>query len=186
MILLQKKSRTYYLLNYSNNQTITRLSFHFREHRLSENLEDELVKKELNPLIELTNKILSSIDNDNLSVPELQKVTTDLIIYFLVIHKKRLEVDFNLVRNGIDFTRTHQYDVDIIRSVIDYFSKYSESIFDILIRIMRDPVTRLLQAPKAKVRGQKSSYRWTDLWNFKYINLWNILAKENRLPQGLR
>ena len=41
---IAKKSRTYYLLNFYNDQTATP-SLHFSEHRLSENLEDEIKLK---------------------------------------------------------------------------------------------------------------------------------------------
>ena len=140
--------RVYYLLNYSNNTTRTRLGLHFMKHRPSENLEDKLIERNLTPLTEITTKILNSIDNDKLSPQEVQKVMIDLITYFVIIHTKRLEIDFELVQKGINFTRRFCYDTEVIRSVINYFSKFSTSIFDIIIRIMTDPMPSFLKAPK--------------------------------------
>ena len=166
-----KIGRIYYLLNYSSNATKNHLSFYFRKHRPYEKLEDKLIERILTtiPLPELANKTFNWIDN--LSTSDLQKVISDATKYDVNIHKKRLGIDFELVRNGINFTRRYEYGLKGFRSVIDYFSKSSGSIFDVIIRVMTDPIL------KTEVKVLK------EMLGYRYIDLWNILEKENLLPR---
>ena len=149
--------------------------YYFRETNLSsENLEGELEERILEPLLETANKKFISIAKDYFNVDKLQKVWIDGVGNLLDIHMKRLGIDFKLVQNRTNFTREYKYGKRGIINVIKYFLEPSGSVFDVIIRIMTDPIV----GTEVKV--------FEEMLGYGYIDLWNILEKENLLPREVK
>jgi hypothetical protein len=170
-------NRVYYLLNWANDEARNLVNSYFESKKSFESeveydiflipMSDMLSKSPSYKKLAKGETIFSK-----LSYSEKREYLIASIKLTMECHKRRLGLDLLLVKDRSVFTRNYkEYNVENIRTIIKYLSKSSPSIFDVIIRMMTDPI----------VYGMEEKGLPSENFGYLYKDVWETVENEGRV-----
>jgi hypothetical protein len=171
-------NRVYYLLNGSNDEARNLVNSYFESKKSFESeVEYDIfiipMKNTISKYPSYKKLAQDETAINRMSYSEKREYLIALIKLTMECHKRRLGLDLLLVKDRTVFTRNYRsYSVEDIRTIIKYLSKYSRSIFDVIIRMMTDPL----------VSGMEEKGLPSELFGYLYKDVWETLENEGMIP----